>query len=44
MISEDGTAGPWRTLNERSYVYIDAPDATANFGPVTVTASAGRVG
>jgi hypothetical protein len=25
MISEHGTAGLWRTLNERSYVHIDAP-------------------
>jgi signal peptidase I len=41
MISEHGTTGPWRTLIEYDYVYIDAPDGTANFGPVTVPA--GRV-
>jgi signal peptidase I len=42
MVSEHGTAGPWRTLNERSYyVHQDAPDRKANFGPVTVPA--GRV-
>jgi signal peptidase I len=41
MVSEHGTAGPWRTLNERLYVYQDAPDPKANFGPVTVPA--GRV-
>jgi signal peptidase I len=41
MVSEHGTAGPWRTLNEGFYVYLDARDRRANFGPVTVPA--GRV-
>jgi signal peptidase I len=41
MVSEHGTAGPWRTLSEQFYVYIDGPDGNANFGPVTVPA--GRV-
>jgi signal peptidase I len=35
QISDHGSKGPWRTLHE-PYVYIDYPDASANFGPVTV--------
>lgn len=35
MISDHGPGGPWRTLVE-PYVYLDRPDPTANFGPVTV--------
>lgn len=35
MISNHGTAGPWRTLHE-SYVRIDGTDPMAGFGPVTV--------
>ncbi|PZS27722.1 MAG: signal peptidase I [Pseudonocardiales bacterium] len=35
MISEHGTAGPWRTLNE-PYTYYDVDDPRAAFGPVTV--------
>jgi signal peptidase I len=38
MISDHGTAGPWRTLNE-PYVYLPGPDGAANFGPVTVPKS-----
>ena len=34
-ISDNGTAGPWRTLNE-PYVYESGQDARAQFGPVTV--------
>jgi signal peptidase I len=41
MVSGHGTTGPWRTLTEQFYVYQDAPDRRANFGPVTVPA--GRV-
>jgi signal peptidase I len=41
MVSEHGTAGPWRTLSEQFYVYMDRPDGKASFGPVTVPA--GRV-
>jgi signal peptidase I len=41
MVSEHGTAGPWRTLTEQFYMYLDGPDGKANFGPVTVPA--GRV-
>jgi signal peptidase I len=41
MVSQHGTAGPWRTSNERHYAYQDARDHRANFGPVTVPA--GRV-
>jgi len=35
MISKNGAAGPWRTLNE-PYVYEDGTDSHAAFGPVTV--------
>jgi signal peptidase I len=35
MISDHGTAGPWRTLNE-PYVFEDGVDPRAAFGPVTV--------
>jgi signal peptidase I len=35
MISKNGAAGPWRTLNE-PYVYEDGTDSHAEFGPVTV--------
>jgi signal peptidase I len=35
MISEHGTAGPWRTLNE-PYTYYNGDDSHATFGPVTV--------
>ncbi|MDQ6850822.1 MAG: signal peptidase I [Actinomycetota bacterium] len=35
MISGHGRKGPWRTLNE-PYVYLDYPDQSADFGPVTV--------
>ncbi|MEP7021439.1 MAG: signal peptidase I [Pseudonocardiales bacterium] len=35
MISDHGTAGPWRTLNE-PYTYYDGDDPRAAFGPVTV--------
>jgi len=35
MVSDHGSAGPWRTLTE-PYVYLPAPDATGTFGPVTV--------
>ena len=35
QISINGTAGPWRTLNE-PYVYESGADAHAQFGPVTV--------
>jgi signal peptidase I len=35
MVSDHGAAGPWHTLTE-PYVYMDQPDPTANFGPVTV--------
>ena len=34
-ISDNGTAGPWRTLNE-PYVYESGADGHAQFGPVTV--------
>ncbi|MDP9118567.1 MAG: signal peptidase I [Actinomycetota bacterium] len=35
MVSDSGPSGPWRTLNE-PYVYLDRPDSTGTFGPVTV--------
>jgi signal peptidase I len=35
MISEHGTAGPWRTLNE-PYTYYNGDDPRAVFGPVIV--------
>jgi signal peptidase I len=35
MISDHGTAGPWRTLNE-PYTYYNGDDSHAVFGPVTV--------
>ncbi|MEO8887711.1 MAG: signal peptidase I [Jatrophihabitantaceae bacterium] len=35
LISQNGDAGPWRTLNE-PYVYEDGTDSHAQFGPVTV--------
>lgn len=35
LISQDGAAGPWRTLDE-PYVFDDGPDSHAAFGPVTV--------
>jgi signal peptidase I len=35
MISDHGSDGPWRTLNE-PYTYYDAGDSRATFGPVTV--------
>ncbi len=35
MVSDHGTKGPWHTLKE-SYVDLDFPDSSANFGPVTV--------
>jgi signal peptidase I len=35
LVSDHGTAGPWRTLHE-PYVYEDGPDSHAQFGPVTV--------
>jgi signal peptidase I len=35
QISDHGSRGPWRTLNE-PYVYLDFPDSSAGFGPVTV--------
>ena len=35
FISEHGTSGPWRKLNE-PYVYETGPDPRASFGPVTV--------
>jgi signal peptidase I len=35
MVSNNGTAGPWHTLNE-TYVDLDGPDDRADFGPVTV--------
>jgi signal peptidase I len=35
MISDHGTSGPWRTLNE-PYVYEDGTDSHAAFGPVVV--------
>lgn len=38
LLSEHGRTGPWRTADEDSYVYIDAPDGRANFGPITVPA------
>ncbi|MEP6642629.1 MAG: signal peptidase I [Gaiellales bacterium] len=35
MISQHGTAGPWRTLNE-PYTFYNGDDSHAVFGPVTV--------
>ena len=35
QISETGSSGPWRTLNE-PYVYLDGQDGHGTFGPVTV--------
>jgi signal peptidase I len=35
MVSDHGSDGPWRTLNE-PYVYLDRPDTTATFGPITI--------
>jgi signal peptidase I len=35
LVSNHGTKGPWHTLVE-PYVYLDAPDSSAGFGPVTV--------
>ena len=35
LISDHGKNGPWRTLNE-PFVYLDLPDTSATFGPVTV--------
>ncbi|MDT4945331.1 MAG: signal peptidase [Pseudonocardiales bacterium] len=35
MISDHGTSGPWRTLNE-PYVFEDGTDSHAAFGPVVV--------
>lgn len=35
MISDHGSAGPWRTLTE-PYAYYNAADTRAAFGPVTV--------
>src|SRR5581483_6239559 len=35
MVSDHGAGGPWRTLTE-PYTYLDGPDGTGTFGPVTV--------
>jgi signal peptidase I len=35
MVSDHGTIGPWRTLDE-PYVYEDGADSHASFGPITI--------
>ena len=36
MVSDNGPGGPYRTLDESSYVHEDGVDSHAAFGPVTV--------
>jgi len=35
MVSDNGTSGPWRTLDE-PFVFLDGVDSHAVFGPVTI--------